>query len=54
MDLQGLVEATNNKKTETEEKSVNGKDICVFSIYSKFYSSTKDAAKRAKQNIYRH
>ena len=33
MDLQGLVEATNNKKTETEEKSVNGNEIYASLVF---------------------
>lgn len=33
MDLQGLVEATNNKKTETEEKSVNENEIYASLVF---------------------
>lgn len=33
MDLQGLVEATNNKRTETEEKSVNGNEIYASLVF---------------------
>lgn len=33
MDLQGLVEATNNKKTETEKKSVNGNEIYASLVF---------------------
>lgn len=33
MDLQGLVEATNNKKPETEEKSANGNEIYASLVF---------------------
>lgn len=33
MDLQGLVEATNNKKPETEEKNANGNEIYASLVF---------------------
>ena len=33
MDLQGLVEATNNKKSETEEKNANGNEIYASLVF---------------------
>lgn len=33
MDLQGLVEAANNKKAVTEEKSINGNEIYASLVF---------------------
>lgn len=49
MDLQGLVEATNNKKTETEEKSVNGNEIYASLV---FIQNSIQALKMQQSKIY--